>query len=55
MNFMPQIKPLYLYLLSGVFFLLSQYLKKSFPSLYFVFLIASSLFFIFAVTSYFKK
>jgi len=55
MESLRNIKPVYLYLISGVFFIISQKMKNGYPILYYLSLAFGFGFFILALGKYFKR
>ena len=55
MESLRNIKPVYLYLISGVFFIISQKMKNGYPILYYLSIFFGIGFFIWALGKYFKR
>ena len=55
MDLLKKIKPLYLYLISGLFLLISNVFKNEHQSIFYLFLTLSVCVFIWAVIKYFKN
>jgi len=55
MELLRNIKPVYLYLVSGVFFIISLEMKNNYPILYYLFIVFGIGIFIWALVKYFKR